>query len=169
MTDVARITGLFSSLDAGQPMQSHDTVAVREGAGVLGDRYASGRGHYSATQPPKARHLTLITQDGIDVAAEWQEACGLPAFSMPQTRRNVLLDGLSAPALNALVGRTFRLGEVVLRGLELCTPCPRPSELSGQEGFVDAFDGRGGLRAEVLSSGHLRLGDRLDAPAQAVG
>jgi len=68
---------------------------------------------------------------------------------------------LTSPALNALVGQRFWLGDIecygVCYGVELCTPCPRPAQLSLQ----DAFEGRGGLRTQVLSSGWLRLGDCL--------
>lgn len=158
---MALISALYWCDTAGQPMRQADPLRVIAGQGIEGDRYATGQGAYSDTQPPKMRHLSLITEDGIATANEWQEAAGLPAFTMAQTRRNVLLRGLSAPDLNALVGQRFWVGEVECYGLELCTPCPRPSQLSAQPGFQEAFEGRGGLRAQVLSSGWLRLGDAL--------
>ena len=142
-------------------MQEAPQLRLLAGQGLEGDRYATGQGAYSGTQPPKIRHLSLITEEGIATANEWQQAAGLPVFSMAQTRRNVLLRGLSAHSLNALVGQRFWVGEVECFGIELCTPCPRPSELSGQPGFQEAFEGRGGLRAQVLGSGWLRLGDVL--------
>lgn len=160
-TTAAQVSALFWCAGAGQAMQEAPQLRVLAGQGLEGDRYATGQGAYSATQPPKIRHLSLITEEGINTANDWQEAAGLPAFSMAQTRRNVLLRGLSAQGLNALVGQRFWVGEVECYGIELCTPCPRPSELSGQPGFQEAFEGRGGLRAQVLGSGWLRLGDAL--------
>jgi hypothetical protein len=160
-TTAAQVSALFWCAGAGQAMQEAPQLRVLAGQGLEGDRYATGQGAYSATQPPKVRHLSLITEEGINTANDWQEAAGLPAFSMAQTRRNVLLRGLSAQGLNALVGQRFWVGEVECYGIELCTPCPRPSELSGQPGFQEAFEGRGGLRAQVLGSGWLRLGDAL--------
>lgn len=142
-------------------MQEAPQLRLLAGQGLEGDRYATGQGAYSGTQPPKIRHLSLITEEGIATANEWQQAAGLPVFSMAQTRRNVLLRGLSAHSLNALVGQRFWVGEVECFGIELCTPCPRPSELSDQPGFQEAFEGRGGLRAQVVGSGWLRLGDAL--------
>lgn len=142
-------------------MQEAPQLRLLAGQGLEGDRYATGQGAYSGTQPPKIRHLSLITEEGIATANEWQQAAGLPVFSMAQTRRNVLLRGLSALSLNALVGQRFWVGEVECFGIELCTPCPRPSELSDQPGFQEAFEGRGGLRAQVVGSGWLRLGDAL--------
>jgi len=46
-------------------------------------------------------------------------------------------------------------------GTELCAPCERPAQLLSRPSFMDAFEGRGGIRAEVLNSGTLVLGDRL--------
>lgn len=158
---IAQIAELFWCASAGQPMRSAEQLRVLAGQGLEGDRYATGQGAYSDTQPPKMRHLSLITEEGLAVASQWQEAAALPAFTMAQTRRNVLLRGLSAQDLNALAGQRFWLGDIECHGVELCTPCPRPSELSGQPGFQEAFDGRGGLRVQVLGSGWLRVGDTL--------
>lgn len=155
------ISGLFTCDGAGLPMQRREHVVVKAGTGIEGDRYALGIGAYSAQKPPKVRHITFITQDGIDVANEWQEASGLPVFAVEQTRRNVLLDGVSANDLNQLVGRRFKVGDLTFIGLELATPCHRPSELTGQDGFVEAFERRAGLRAEACTDGDLRIGDVL--------
>jgi len=158
---MGQISALYWCAAGGQPMQSAQALKVIAGQGLEGDRYALGLGAYSATQPPKIRHLSLITEAGIATANEWQQASGLPTFTMAQTRRNVLLRDLPAQALNDLVGQRFWVGEVECYGIELCTPCQRPSELSAQAGFQEAFEGRGGLRAQVLSGGHLRLNDTL--------
>jgi len=160
-SSLGQISGLFWCASAGQPMRQAQQLRVIAGQGLEGDRYATGQGAYSATEPPKIRHLSLITEEGIATANEWQEAAGLPGFTMAQTRRNVLLRGLSAQGLNALVGQNFWVGDIECYGIELCTPCPRPAQLSGHAGFEDAFEGRGGLRTQVLSSGWLSLGNEL--------
>ncbi len=168
-----RVAGLFTCASAGLPMERREQVVIKagtaagttagagSGGGIEGDRYALGIGAYSAQQPVKVRHVTFITQEGIDVANEWQEASGLPGFTMELTRRNVLLEGMPASGLNALVGCKFKVGDLEFIGLELATPCHRPGELSGLEGFIDAFEGRGGLRAQACSDGVLRVGDVL--------
>lgn len=156
-----RIVGLFWCAEAGEPMRAADQLQVLAGVGLQGDRYATGRGAYSQIEPEKIRHLSLITQDGLEIARDWQRAAGLEAFTMEQTRRNVLVHELSAPALNALVGQRFWLGDIECYGVELCTPCPRPAQLSQQPGFEQAFEGRGGLRVQALGSGWLRVGDSL--------
>ncbi len=164
-----QVSGLYWCAGAGDAMQMADRLRVIAGIGLEGDRYATGLGAYSAIEPSKLRHLSLITEEGIETANDWQQAAGLPSFSMAQTRRNVLLRGISAQALNDLVGQCFWVGSIQCRGVELCTPCPRPSQLSQQDGFQEAFEGRGGLRAEVLLGGQLALGVtlRCQEPGQA--
>jgi MOSC domain-containing protein YiiM len=63
--------------------------------------------------------------------------------------------------LNSLVGIEFAIGQVWVRGMELCTPCLRPSVLSGKPEFNSAFDGIGGLRVRVLTDGELSKDDEI--------
>jgi hypothetical protein len=156
-----QVSGLYWCAVAGDAMQAANKLRVITGKGLEGDRYATGMGAYSDSQPPKIRHLSLITEEAIEIANEWQQAAGLRSFGITQTRRNVLLNGTSAQALNSLVGQIFWVGHIQCRGIELCTPCPRPSQLSLQSGFQEAFEGRGGLRAEVLRGGEVAIGDVL--------
>jgi len=159
--DHASIQSLFWSPLAGLPMHSAEQLELKGGRGIAGDRYALGIGAYSAVEPDKDRHLTLITAEAIETASAWQQAAGRPSFDAAQTRRNVVVESMSASALNELVGRRFRVGRVLCEGIELATPCDRPSALSGIDGFQEAFDGRGGIRARVLESGTVRVGDPI--------
>lgn len=155
------IQALYISSNAGAPMQAKTTVELEVGLGIKGDRYASGLGAFSDNQPPKIRHISLIASTGIAIANLWLEGSNETPFTDSETRRNVVLDGISPSELNALVGQAFQLGDISLRGTELCAPCVRPGELVDKPGFMDAFDGRGGIRAEILSSGLLSTGDAL--------
>jgi MOSC domain-containing protein YiiM len=56
------------------------------------------------------------------------------------------------------VGREFRIGQVQLRGLKLCEPCSHLQELTGKE-MIKALRHRGGLRAEILTEGLIKVGD----------
>jgi MOSC domain-containing protein YiiM len=80
-----------------------------------------------------------------------------------ETRRNILTRGV---ALNHLVGREFRVGEALLRGITLCEPCNHLDELAGRE-VSPAFVHRGGLNAEVLEGGTVRVGDAIEPAAPA--
>ncbi len=84
-------------------------------------------------------------EDGVDVRED-------------QTRRNLVTEGV---ALNHLVGREFRVGTVRMRGLRLAEPCVYLEQLTGVVGVRAALVHRGGLRAEILDDGELRVGDEI--------
>lgn len=156
------ITAIFHCLRAGAPMQAAAAIHVTAGIGLDGDRYALGIGAYTAIEPVKIRHASFISQDGIDSSNAWLAEKGQPAFAAVETRRNFLVSGISADELNALVGRTFTVGKVKFKGLELATPCHRPSRLLKRGGVFElAFAARGGLRAEVCGSGEIQVGGVL--------
>ena len=142
-------------------MQSVHSDKLNAGIGIEGDRYAMGKGAYSATEPAKVRHISLISISGIETANDWLKAGDEPTFDADETRRNIALEGITAAELNSLVGKRFQLVGIQMLGTELCTPCERPAQLLSRPSFMDAFEGRGGIRAEVLSSGILTIGDQL--------
>jgi MOSC domain-containing protein YiiM len=64
--------------------------------------------------------------------------------------------------LNALVGRDFVIGEVRCRGMRLCEPC-RVMDGYASRPLLRALVHRGGLRADILEDGPIRVGDRIEA------
>jgi MOSC domain-containing protein YiiM len=62
--------------------------------------------------------------------------------------------------LNALVGREFTLGAVRCRGRRLCEPCAHLDRLN-DGGVLRPMVHRGGLRADILEGGEIRVGDPL--------
>ena len=157
----ARIQAIYLAPSAGVRMEFVSKVSVNAGLGIEGDRYALGKGAYSAVQPIKLRHVSFIALAGIETANDWLQAGDEPTFDGAETRRNIVINGMTAAELNNLVGRRFQLGNIELLGTELCTPCERPAQLLKRPSFMEAFEGRGGIRAEVLNSGVLTVGDEL--------
>jgi MOSC domain-containing protein YiiM len=158
---MAKVSCIFIASSAGEPMLQKSVVKMFPKVGLEGDRYALGLGAYSKGLPPKARDVSLITRAGIDAANQELKLLGLDQFLDNETRRNIVIEGLSSQLLNNLVGKEFYLGELKLRATELCIPCERPSKLSRKSDFLKAFEGRGGIRAEVLEGGEIKLGDLL--------
>jgi MOSC domain-containing protein YiiM len=74
-----------------------------------------------------------------------------------QARRNIVTRGV---ALNHLVGREFTIGEARLRGMRLCDPCAYLESLSAR-GVLRGLIHRGGLRADVVLGGTIRIGDAI--------
>jgi MOSC domain-containing protein YiiM len=163
--NLVHIKAIYISAKAGAPMDGIERVEVHE-SGIDGDRYANGKGAYSDAKPQKIRHISLIAEAGIEAANAWLSTKHMPTFSAAETRRNIVLTNISADELNDLVGHTFKLGGVTLKGVELCTPCQRPANLLKKLNFIDAFEGRGGLRVAVLSPGSVSVGDSLHLNAQ---
>jgi MOSC domain-containing protein YiiM len=73
--------------------------------------------------------------------------------------------------LNALVGHEFLLGSVRCRGMRLCEPCMVLERYASQP-VLRALVHRGGLRADIVEDGVVRVGDSVrpvaEAPASSV-
>jgi MOSC domain-containing protein YiiM len=143
-----------------EPMQRVDAAQAIAGVGLEGDRHAMGAGTFSrdSKKPsnphfPRDRQLTLIEAEAIEAV---NQDCELK-FDAAQSRRNLLVRGVP---LNHLVGKEFQIGEVRIRGLRLCEPCGHLEKLT-IAGIEKALLHRGGLRAEILTSGHLKPGDEV--------
>lgn len=144
---------IYTTEAAGAPMQSRREANTVAGVGLEGDRYAAGAGNFSQ-KPGAGRQVTLVEREAIAaVRADRVE------LADHETRRNLLTEGVP---LNHLVGRTFRVGEVVLRGVRLAEPCSYLAGLT-RPGVSRALVHRGGLRADVVVGGVLRVGDRISA------
>jgi len=133
------------------PMQSVSEVRAVPGQGLEGDRYFDHKGTFSKPQPD--RELTLIEAEAIEAfKREFNVDYGLG-----DSRRNLVTRGVP---LNHLVGKEFWIGEVKARGLRLCEPCKHLQELS-QEKVLPGLVHRGGLRAQILSEGTIRVGEPI--------
>ena len=78
-------------------------------------------------------------------------------YGLSDSRRNVVTRGVP---LNHLVGREFWIGDVKARGLKLCEPCSHLQKLS-HEKVLPGLVHRGGLRAQILSEGTIRVGETV--------
>ncbi len=125
-----------------------ESAQAEGGRGLVGDRYESSQGD----TPPK-RQTTLIAAEAIDAVSQEHGINLAPGAS----RRNITTRGVE---LNPLVGKEFSVGEVRLRGIDLCAPCGY-LEKKTEPGVRKALANRGGLRAEVLSTGIIRVGDPI--------
>ena len=133
-------------------MVSVQEVKAIAGKGLEGDRYLSQTGKFS-DRPGPARQLTLIELESLE-ALQREDSV---ALSPLESRRNIVTRGVP---LNHLVDRKFRLGEVVARGVRLCEPCEYLEEVTRKK-VIGGLTHRGGLRAEILEGGIVRIGDQV--------
>jgi MOSC domain-containing protein YiiM len=134
-----------------------DRAMARAGSGLEGDRYFDQRGTFSNAHG-RGHDLTLIEAEVLD-------GLELPAgrLAPEEARRNLVTRGID---LNALVGKHFRVGDVECFGQRLCEPCAHLDRLAaaaGKTGTLRALIHKGGLRADVLSDGAIRVGDEIAA------
>ncbi|MGV0981193.1 MAG: MOSC domain-containing protein [Polynucleobacter sp.] len=155
-----QIHSIYIAPQAGEPMALLAKVGIVAGEGIVGDRYALGIGAFSKTKP-KIRHISLIALEGIEDANRQLMAKQQMLYGEGDTRRNIIISGISADELNALVNKIFYLGGLAFKGTELCEPCQRPANLLKRPDFMNAFADKGGLRAEALESGTLSNGGLL--------
>jgi MOSC domain-containing protein YiiM len=149
------VGGIYVATEGAGPMVSLDEVEAISGKGLQGDRYFEAKGTYSAT-PGTGRQITLIEQEAVEAAGRDYGISLEPG----QARRNIVTVGV---ALNHLVGKEFLVGKVRLRGTRLCEPCAHLASLS-KRGVVKALTHRGGLRADILEGGTIRVGDAIRPP-----
>jgi MOSC domain-containing protein YiiM len=152
-----RVIGIYTAPVQGAPMERRDEVRAVAGVGLDGDRYASGDGKYVRSADNGKRAITLIEREAIDAARREYDL----DLEEHEARRNVVTEGVP---LTHLVGRTFRVGDVVLRGFKLSEPCAYLEGMT-RAGIRRALVHRAGLRAEILEGGTIHVGDSIEENA----
>jgi MOSC domain-containing protein YiiM len=153
-----KLLHIHIALSASYEMEELNEALCVAGRGILGDRYFDGTGTYSPK--PDVREVTLIEQEALD--ALWRNdpplQDGRIKLKPGDHRRNLTVIG--AP-LNHLVGRRFRVGEVILRRGRLNFPCKYLEELLGQPVFLPLYN-RSGLNCGIEIGGIIRPGDPIE-------
>jgi MOSC domain-containing protein YiiM len=148
-----QIVDILTAASPDSPMVSRKSVRAVPGRGLEGDRYFNGAGTFSPSPQRPDYEVTLIQQEYIEAFA----AASGRRFMAQDARRNIVTRGVD---LNALAGRQFRIGEVLIRGIRLCEPCDYLAKAT----FPEVLQGllhKAGLRAQILSEGKIRVGDLL--------
>ena len=150
------IERIFIRPPEGEQQVEQHWAQVAAGAGIRGDRYFDAHNE-------RGQNVTFIEAEEIEAfAVRHQRTIALSA-----TGRNFVTRGVR---LNDLVGKTFTVGGLRFRGVELCEPCLGLGEalstptLSPAE-VVKQWVHRGGLRADALSSGELSVGAKFASAA----
>jgi MOSC domain-containing protein YiiM len=144
------VEGIFISPEKGlllpEPVESARALA---GRGLEGNRY-----FFESDAPPGVA-LTLIAAEAVE-AMEREHGISIEPR---ESRRNVVTRGID---VNELVGKTFRIGEVECRGIELCEPCTVLQAMT-KPGVIKGLAHRGGLNADIISDGEISVGDAVVA------
>src|SRR5215469_7859881 len=134
---------------AKERMRAVATARAVPGVGLEGDRYALQKGTFS--KPGPDHELTLIEAEAIEALSR---DCAIE-LAPGDARRNLVTRGVP---LNHLIGKEFLIGDVRVLGLRLCEPCDHLQQLTERPGLIKGLLHRGGLRAQILSEGTIRVG-----------
>lgn len=143
---------IFISRQPGGAQQECERIRLERDLGIVGDR------HFGRSDWP-GQNLTLVEAEEVE---RFCAETGRPP-DLAITRRNLITRGVR---LNALVGRTFSIGSVTLRGIETCEPCSGLGRALADEtlsaaAVVRRWTACGGLRATVVRSGEIAIGAAL--------
>jgi hypothetical protein len=144
------VEAIVLGASASAPLTYAPEAVAIPGRGLEGDRYAAGAGTFASGRPGSA--LTLVDAAVLEDLAQ---AHGGPI----DHRRNLVVRGAD---LNALVGRRFSVGEALCEGRRMCEPCAHLERLNGG-GVLRPLVHRGGLRADIVEGGPVRVGDEVVA------
>ena len=133
----------------GRQPDDYPLVEVREiecvaGRGIRGDRFYDYKADYKG-------QITFFAQEVSDgLHAAFPHVRKSPGA----LRRNVIVSGIN---LNSLIGEEFELQRLRFVGTAHCRPCYWLDQAfaPGAEAWLK---GNGGLRAQILTSGTLRVG-----------
>jgi MOSC domain-containing protein YiiM len=132
-------------------MESQQAVQAVAGRGLEGDRYFEKQGTFTDNPNTTGRQVTLIESEAIDALERDYNY----KLDYTDARRNIVTRGVP---LNHLLDQEFTIGQVRLRGVRLNEPCNHLASLTDaivKQGLVH----RGGLRADILTDGLIRVGD----------
>ena len=153
-----RLLHIHVAPEASYEMEERAEAECVAGRGIVGDRYYNGTGTYSPK--PDVREVTLIEQEAIDALARNDPPLqdGPIVLAPRDHRRNLTVVGVP---LNHLVGRRFRVGDVILRGGRLNFPCKYLEEILGKPVFLPLYN-RSGLNCGIERGGIIRPGDVIE-------
>jgi MOSC domain-containing protein YiiM len=131
----------------GQPPGQDPIIAVEQveclaGRGLKGDRFFDFKEDYKG-------QITFFSMEVFDAL---RRELNLPQAQPSASRRNAFVTGAD---LNSLVGAEFEVQGVRFAGVEQCKPC-HWMDLALGPGAETWLQGRGGLRARILTDGVLR-------------
>lgn len=136
----------------GQAAGEHPIVAVEQiecvaGHGIRGDRFFDYKPNYKG-------QITFFAMEVIEAMARELKLAG----ARPEvTRRNVFTRGTD---LKTLIGVEFEVQGGRFVGTEECRPCYWMNDVFRDERVEAWLQGRGGLRARILTDAVLRCGEQ---------
>ena len=142
---MSKVILIGTAKKSSQNLTSANSVDAIKGKGLLGDRKFKDKNH-------KKAQLTLIEIENVNYFNKISNSSIKPL----EFRRNIVTEGVE---LNKLVNKDFLIGNVLIRGHDLCRPCKYLEDLLGYKNIIKELILKAGLRCEILSSGKIFVND----------
>ena len=120
---------------------------LEKGKGIVNDRYY---GNFKE----KKEQVTLISLEEINNFNN-QIKQNIDAKNF---RRNIIVSGIN---LNLYINKKIKINEVILKIHEICQPCKYLQDRLKIQDLVKKLVNKSGVRAEILNSGSLSVGDAI--------
>jgi MOSC domain-containing protein YiiM len=146
MNTTGRIEAIYIAATHGEQPHAVESAAGEAGMGLVGDRNFGD-------PDPGSCNITLIEAERFE---RQRDELGLD-LNPGDSRRQVLVRGLD---LGELIGRRFLVGDLECEGEERCEPCSHLVQMVGTQVVLKGLL-HSGLRARILSSGTIRVGDEV--------
>ena len=120
---------------------------LEKGKGIVNDRYY---GNFKE----KKEQVTLISLEEINKFNRQINRNIEPK----DFRRNIIVSGLD---LNQLINKQIKINNITLKIHEICQPCKYLQDQLKIESLVKILVNKSGVRAEIITSGMLSVGDKI--------
>ena len=122
-------------------------VFLEKGMGIVNDRYYNNFKN-------KREQVTLINLEELDI---FNKKIG-KSIAYKDFRRNIIISGID---LSKCVSKKIIIKNVTLKIHELCQPCNYLQKKLGVSNLVKMLINKSGVRAEIISSGFISVGDKI--------
>ena len=120
---------------------------LEKGKGIVHDRYYENF-------KEKKEQVTLINLEEINnFNKQVQQNIEPKDF-----RRNIIVSGID---LNKLIDKQIKINQVILKIHEICQPCKYLQDKLKLPRLVKLLVNKSGVRAEIITSGNLSVGDKI--------
>jgi MOSC domain-containing protein YiiM len=140
---------------ASENMKEIPIAELIKNRGIKGDRYYNGSGKYSGITD--IRDITIIEKEVLDALEKNQPPIQEKSIVLKphEHRRNLTSEGVP---LNYLVGKRFKIGDVILEGGRLNFPCKYLADLLKKPVMLPLYN-RSGLNCKIIKSGIIKKND----------
>ena len=144
---MGKVIEIGISRNKGAKIEKVNQVEAVHGKGLLNDR------HFKHANDSKCQ-ITLIEIENITYYNKIYKS----KIKDIDFRRNIVTEGIK---LNELLNKEFFIGNVKVKGVDLCRPCKHLQDLLNQKNLIKELLLKAGLRCEILSHGKISIGDKI--------